>query len=119
MWFKNLQIYRFTERFELDAATLGEQLGQQAFVPCANQDAMRSGWVPPLGRHGSELVHATNGYLMICVKRQEKLLPAAVVNEALEDLQTEARGGLIEHHGVMTLASPLRFIQPSNENSDV
>ena len=31
----------------------------------------------------------------------------------------QARGGLVEHEGVMTLASPLRFIQPSKENSEV
>jgi recombination associated protein RdgC len=49
--------------------------------------------VPPLGRHGSEFVHATSGYLMVCCKRQDKLLPAAVVNEALEEkvLQIEER----------------------------
>ena len=75
MWFKNLQVYRFNQPFELDAATLGQQLEQQAFEPCGNQDMMRSGWVSPLGRHGSEFVHATNGFLMICAKRQEKLLP--------------------------------------------
>jgi recombination associated protein RdgC len=85
MWFKNLQLYRFTKPFELDATTLGQQLEQHSFIPCGSQDFTRSGWVPPLGRHGSELVHATNGYLMICVKRQEKLLPAAVINEALEE----------------------------------
>ena len=45
--------------------------------------------------------------------------PVNTVNEALVDVQTEARGGLVEHEGVMTLASPLRFIQPSNENSEV
>lgn len=45
--------------------------------------------------------------------------PVNSVNEALNDRQTEARAGLIEHQGVMTLASPLRFIQPSNENNDV
>jgi len=93
MWFKNLQIYRFTRPFELDATTLGLQLQEQAFVPCGSQDTMRSGWVPPLGRHGSEFVHATNGYLMICARRQEKLLPAAVVNEEVEQkaLEIEAR----------------------------
>jgi recombination associated protein RdgC len=85
MWFKNLQLYRFTKPFEVDAATLGQQLEQHSFVPCGSQDFTRSGWVPPLGRHGSELVHATNGYLMICAKRQEKLLPAAVINEALDE----------------------------------
>lgn len=93
MWFKNLQIYRFTKPFELDAGTLGQQLEQQAFVPCGSQDLTRSGWVPPLGRHGSEFVHATNGYLMICSKRQDKLLPSAVINEALEEkaLEIESR----------------------------
>ena len=45
--------------------------------------------------------------------------PVNTVNEALADVQTEARGGLVEHEGVMTLASPLRFIHASNEKSDV
>jgi recombination associated protein RdgC len=84
MWFKNLQIYRFTKPFELDAETLGQQLEQGAFLPCGSQDMTRSGWVTPLGRHGTEYVHASNGYLMICAKRQDKLLPAAVINEELE-----------------------------------
>ena len=92
MWFKNLQLYRFTKPFELDAATLGQQLEQHSFVPCGSQDFTRSGWVPPLGRHGNELVHATNGYLMVCVKRQEKLLPAAVINEALEEKVAQIEG---------------------------
>jgi crotonobetainyl-CoA:carnitine CoA-transferase CaiB-like acyl-CoA transferase len=45
--------------------------------------------------------------------------PVNTVNEALYDVQTEARGGLVEHKGVMTLASPLRFFHPSNENNEV
>ena len=45
--------------------------------------------------------------------------PVNTVNEALYDVQTEARGGLVEHKGVMTLASPLRFFHPSNENKEV
>jgi len=85
MWFKNLQVYQFTKDFELSADTLGQHLAEQAFVPCASQDLNRSGWVPPLGRHGTEFVHATNGNLMICLKRQDKILPAAVINEALEE----------------------------------
>ncbi len=45
--------------------------------------------------------------------------PVNTVNEALVDVQTEARGGLVDHEGVTTLASPLRFFQPSNENNEV
>ena len=36
-------------------------------------------------RHGLELVHATNGYLMVCQKQQNKLLPAGVINEQLDE----------------------------------
>ena len=45
--------------------------------------------------------------------------PVNTVNEALNDVQVEARDGLVEHEGVLTLASPLRFIQPSKEKSEV
>ncbi len=85
MWFKNLQVYRFTKPCELTAEALNEQLAEFTFVPCGSQDLFRTGWVSPLGRHGSEMVHASNGYMMICLKHQDKLLPAAVVNEELEE----------------------------------
>ena len=85
MWFKNLHIYRFRESFELSAEALGEALQTREFEPCGGQDESRSGFVPPLGRHGVELVHATNGYLMVCQKQQNKLLPAGVINEQLDE----------------------------------
>ena len=84
MWFKNLRLYRFTETFSLTPDALGSALEKFSFQPCGSLDLARYGWVPPLGRHGSEYVHAANGYIMICAKRQEKILPAAVVNETLE-----------------------------------
>jgi recombination associated protein RdgC len=85
MWFKNLRVYRLTKEFTLTAEKLNELLEPAAFVPCGSQDVARYGWVPPLGRHGSELVHSTNGYLMVCAKKQEKVIPAAVVNEMVEE----------------------------------
>jgi recombination associated protein RdgC len=85
MWFKNLQIYRFTKPFTRTPEELGQLLEAQAFQPCAGQDMLKLGWVPPLGRFGSEYVHAANGYMMICAKRQEKVLPAAVIREELEE----------------------------------
>ncbi|USD20263.1 recombination-associated protein RdgC [Microbulbifer variabilis] len=86
MWFKNLRIYRLTKEFSLDAEKLNELLEAQAFVPCGSQDSVRYGWVSPLGRHGNQLVHATNGYLMVCAKKQEKVLPATVINEKVEEM---------------------------------
>lgn len=93
MWFKNLQAYRFTQPLEISHEALNELLAAQVFAPCGSQEFERSGWTPPLGRHGSEFVHSTAGYMMICLKRQDKVLPAAVINEALEEkaLEIEAR----------------------------
>ena len=88
MWFKNLQVYRFTKPFELSSEELNDQLQEKAFQPCGSQDLSRYGWVPPLGRHGTEYVHFCGGYIMICAKRQDKVLPAAVINEQLEEQVT-------------------------------
>ena len=85
MWFKNLRVYRLTQPFTLSAEDLAEGLSEKAFQPCGKQDMLRYGWVPPLGRHGKEFVHTTNGYIMVCAKKQEKILPSAVINEHLEE----------------------------------
>lgn len=85
MWFKNLRLYRLTEQWTLTPEELNSALGENSFNPCGSLDLLRYGWVPPLGRHSDQFVHATNGYIMICAKKQEKILPAAVVNEQLEE----------------------------------
>ena len=38
--------------------------------------------------------------------------PINTVSEALADVQSVARGALLEERGATTLASPLRFMQP-------
>jgi recombination associated protein RdgC len=48
-------------------------------------DTATSGWTPPLGRHGTQLVHAASGYIMICARREEKIIPAGVVKQLLDD----------------------------------
>lgn len=85
MWFKNLQIYRFTKPFAIETEVLSEKLTEAAFKPCGSQDISRYGWVPPLGRYGTDYIHAANGYIMLCAKRQEKILPAGVINEKLDE----------------------------------
>lgn len=85
MWFKNIQVYRFTKPLELGAEEIAELLQQYEFTPCDSQQPDSRGWTPPLGRLGSDFVHAANGYIMVCNKMQEKLLPAAVINEELEE----------------------------------
>lgn len=87
MWFKNIRIYRFTQEFSLKPEALDSMLSQSAFVPCNSQDHFRMGWVSPISGQAENdpFVHACQGYLMICAKRQEKVLPAGVINEFLAE----------------------------------
>lgn len=89
MLFKNLVIYRFTKPFTLDTAALEEKLAEHAFTPCRANDLYKTGWVAPLGRQGVQLVHTTGQAMMICLKREEKLMPGAVIKELLDDRVAE------------------------------
>jgi recombination associated protein RdgC len=85
MWFKNIRAYRLTQPFNLSAEQLGKQLAERGFVPCAKSQAVALGWVPPLDGESEALVHAAAGRLLLKMKREEKLLPATVVREQLDE----------------------------------
>lgn len=85
MWFRNLQLYRLTENFSLDAEALHQALLEKAFRPCGGLDTHSIGWASPLGKHSDLLVHAANGRLMICQRREDRILPSAVIREALAE----------------------------------
>jgi len=85
MWFRNLQLYRLGQRLDLTPEALGERLQGAAFCGCARLDRTAAGWVSPLGRDGRQLVHAANGYLMICARKADKIIPAGVVKQMLDD----------------------------------
>ena len=84
MWFRNLLLYRLNEPFEIPPEKLEQQLAEHAFTPCGGLDTHRSGWESPLGRHGRELCHHSDGRLMLCLRREDRLLPPAVIREELE-----------------------------------
>lgn len=85
MWFKNLRAYRLTSPFDLSAEQLAAKLEPRSFVPCAKAQALSLGWVPPLGDDTAVLVHAAAGRVLVRMRREEKLLPAAVVRELLDE----------------------------------
>ena len=85
MWFKNLVLFRVPAPVALTPEALGEALVSEAFKPCGGLEPFSQGFEPPLGRLGSELVHAANGCTLVCVRREERLLPPAVVREEVEE----------------------------------
>jgi recombination associated protein RdgC len=95
MWFKNLSIFRLTEDFTLAPAELEQKLEQMAFRPCGSHEEFTFGWTSPLGKSSEQLVHSANGFLMLCGKKEERVLPASVVNEMLQEkiLETEEQQG--------------------------
>ncbi len=85
MWFKNLRSYWLTQDFPLSAEELHDKLEAQAFSPCSPAQPLSVGFVPPLGGDSQQLVHAADGRLLLCLKREEKILPASVIREQLDE----------------------------------
>ena len=85
MWFRNLQLYRLIEPFEYNPESLHRTLGGRVFKPCAGLDTHSLGWVPPAGREATELVHVADGRIMLCLRREDRILPATVVREHVEE----------------------------------
>ncbi|HDN9803995.1 TPA: recombination-associated protein RdgC [Aeromonas salmonicida] len=85
MWFKNLQVYRFTRPFDLTTEQLESQLESLTFTPCGSQDMSRFGWTPPLGKFGRALTHSADGQILICARKEQKMLPSTVIKELLAE----------------------------------
>ena len=89
MWFRNLMVYRFEDVPEFDPnydlEKLSEALESNRFSHCGPQDAMTIGWTAPVGDGFEELVHAGSGMILLTARREERLLPATVVREALNE----------------------------------
>lgn len=81
MWFKNTYIYRFTKPFDTSLESLDEALGQSPFKPCGAQDSYQLGWTAPIDQEGAPFVHVCDKFWMLCLKKQERILPSSVINE--------------------------------------
>lgn len=83
MWFKNLQLYRLTPQWQIKPAQFENKLRRFLFQPCGSQAWMSRGWIPPRG--DDVLVYTQNRQWLIALGVEQKLLPAAVVNQAAKD----------------------------------
>ncbi|MGZ8095436.1 MAG: recombination-associated protein RdgC [Methylosarcina sp.] len=90
MWFKNLCIFRLTEAFPLTSDELEKKLQALPFRSTGPHEEFSFGWTSPLNKASSQLVHSSNGFMMLCGKKEEKVLPSAVVNEMVQDKILEA-----------------------------
>lgn len=84
LWFKNLMVYRLSRDVALTADEMEKQLSAFAFTPCGSQDMAKTGWVSPMGSHSDALTHAVNGQIIICARKEEKILPSPVLKQELQ-----------------------------------
>ena len=85
MWFKNLYLFKFEKEFSLNAEELHEELSKKPFTPCSATQKESMGWTAPLGKDTTSFTHASNNYILFTMSRQERLLPATVIKETLQE----------------------------------
>lgn len=81
MWFKNCLVYRFNKETQIDTDTLNDKLNAMSFKPCNSQEVEKFGWtaLPQL----DSMAHMTRDAILICAKKEEKLLPNSVIKDNL------------------------------------
>ncbi|EKZ98765.1 recombination associated protein [Cupriavidus sp. HMR-1] len=89
MWFKNLQVHRFSAPWTLTADDVEACLAKHAFYPGTSLEMQTQGWASP--RDNGQLVHCVNRQMLLVLRTEKKLLPATVVNQV-----TKARAAELE-----------------------
>lgn len=89
MWFKNLQVHRFSAPWTLSAEDVEACLAKHAFYPGTSLEMQTQGWASP--RDNDQLVHCVNKQMLLVLRTEKKLLPATVVNQV-----TKARAAELE-----------------------
>ncbi|NDJ58709.1 recombination-associated protein RdgC [Enterobacteriaceae bacterium 4M9] len=84
LWFKNVMVYRLSRDISLQQDEMEKQLALYGFTPCGSQDMAKTGWVPPMGSQSDALTHAVNGQILICARKEEKMLPSSVIKQQLD-----------------------------------
>ncbi|WP_100159201.1 recombination-associated protein RdgC [Proteus columbae] len=92
LWFKNILVYRLNKEIALSMDELEQQLTSLAFTPCSSQDMTRTGWVSPMGDRGEALIHVAGKQVMMCARKEDKILPATVIKQALQDKVEKLEG---------------------------
>lgn len=79
MWFNNA----LTFQYELDEPVdFNAQLAAEALKPCPPHARFTYGWLTAMG---DELVHEVAGVMMVCMGKEERILPRSVIQRMLDE----------------------------------
>ena len=87
MWYKNAIIHLLPDGWQLEAG-FAKKLEQAAFTPCMGLDWFSEGFVPPTP-FSSDFVFTAQNSNRVCLKHEEKVLPAGVIRDILDERVAE------------------------------
>ncbi len=85
MWFKNIIFYNLTEKLTITKNELQKKLEANRFRKCGEQELYTSGWVSPVDHQSNSLAQKHQDFFMICLQREEKILPPAAIKRKLDE----------------------------------
>ena len=97
--FRNARIYRLNSEWPESEEASSAELEKDAFVPCGPLTERSSGWVAIDTAMGESLTRRLNGAELLKLRSQSRVLPAAAINEALEERVEEYRQRMQENPG--------------------
>ena len=83
MFFKNIFVFAFTRPFTTTNEELIDALTEHTFLPLGSTEMSRMGWSNSLGK-GSAITTESNGNILFCARKEEKILPAPYLKECVE-----------------------------------
>ncbi|GAA4856273.1 recombination-associated protein RdgC [Luteimonas vadosa] len=125
MFFRNLTLFRFPA--SLDLTDLETRLADVPLKPVGALELSSRGFVPPFGRDAEALTHRVDDAVWLTVGSEDKLLPAAVVNDLLakklahvEEREGRKPGGRMRKRMKEDLVHellPRAFVRPSRTDA--
>jgi len=97
--FKNARFYRLTGPWPETETALSEALSGARFEPCGPLTEKTSGWEPPSADPSGSFSRRVAGADLLQLRSQNRLLPAAAINEALETRLEEFRERMAQEPG--------------------
>jgi recombination associated protein RdgC len=82
-WFKNLHLYSLDTAWNPTPGKLEETLAAHPLLPCNAASMQSQGWVAPHESAGP--VYSQGKQLLIALGTQQRLLPAAVINQTVKE----------------------------------
>src|SRR3990167_5295702 len=89
MWFKQATLFQLTCALKMDQQALCDALSPLSFTPCLPSLPSSMGWVSPIEQTNGPLMYGNQRYWMICLQFEEKILPASVIHQTLEEKALE------------------------------